>query len=113
MLAMPPKDGRYAQRDEEARRLADEQAKSDAAAAAVEAAKAERVRSIAQNEVGVGAMERELSRSREQEVERAKAELAREEEAKAERAAAATRAELQQRRCDGRAGVRRGSMPRL
>ncbi len=103
---MPEKDGRFAQRDEDARRQAEEQAKADAAVAAVEAAKAERVRNIAQNEVGVGAMERELSRSREQEVERVKAELAREEEAKAQRKAERARRKAEEAHAARAAGVR-------
>lgn len=103
---MAEKDGRFAQRDEDARRRAEEQEKADAAMAAVEAAKAERVRNIAQNEVGVGAMERELSRSREQEVERVKAEMAREEEAKAQRNAERARRKAEETHAARAAGVR-------
>eukprot|EP01046_Picozoa_sp_COSAG06_P008509 COSAG06_NODE_431_length_15859_cov_19.762500_5_plen_377_part_00 len=112
-------DGRHAQRADEAARLAEEQARADAALEAVEAAKAERVRTIAQNEVGMGSMERELQRSREQEVERAKAELAREEEAKAERKAERARrkaegadAAVAQREAARAAGVRNNAWTR-
>jgi hypothetical protein len=112
-------DGRHAQRADEAARLAEEQARADAAVEAVEAAKAERVRTIAQNEVGMGSMERELQRSREQEVERAKAELAREEEAKAERKAERARrkaegadAAVAQREAARAAGVRNNAWTR-
>ena len=118
-LAMSEKDERFAQRDAEAARQAEDaarqaqaQAQADAALAAVEEARAERVRNIAQNEVGVGSMERELARAREQEVARVKAEMAREEEAKAERKAERARRKAEEAHAARAAGVRNNAWTR-